>query len=188
MITRTDILNHLIAEANPSNYLEIGYGEGDNFKKIKIAEKVSVDPYNEGATFQMTSDQFFKQNKEKFDLIFIDGDHSYGQVKKDFENALKVLNKGGAIVLHDTAPKDREYSSLDWCGEPYKLISELANSNRLLKWYTVPEDHGVCVVKKTSIKERHKPSGIEVKSWEDWNNNKDAIMNFKQINIDPDQK
>lgn len=36
-----------------------------------------------------------------FDLIFIDGDHSYEAVKYDIEAALKVLSPGGVLAFHD---------------------------------------------------------------------------------------
>ncbi len=36
-----------------------------------------------------------------FDLIFIDGSHSYSYVKSDTEKALKMLAPGGTIVWHD---------------------------------------------------------------------------------------
>ncbi len=38
---------------------------------------------------------------EKFDLIFIDGAHSYEFVKTDTENALGLVRDGGYIVWHD---------------------------------------------------------------------------------------
>lgn len=37
----------------------------------------------------------------KFDVIMIDGDHTYKGVKKDFENYRKYLNEGGLIAFHD---------------------------------------------------------------------------------------
>lgn len=37
----------------------------------------------------------------KFNLVFIDGKHSYEVVKSDTLNALKVLNENGVIVWHD---------------------------------------------------------------------------------------
>ena len=41
---------------------------------------------------------------ELLDLLFIDGDHSYEGVKKDFELYSALVRKGGVIVLHDIAP------------------------------------------------------------------------------------
>lgn len=52
------------------------------------------------------SDLFFEKCSETFDLILIDGDHSYEQVKKDTENALKVIEKNGIIIWHDVYNKD----------------------------------------------------------------------------------
>ncbi|MDA9731242.1 class I SAM-dependent methyltransferase [Candidatus Pelagibacter sp.] len=47
------------------------------------------------------SDNFFLVNTQKFDLIFVDGDHSSVQVKKDLYNSWKILNKGGYLILDD---------------------------------------------------------------------------------------
>jgi predicted O-methyltransferase YrrM len=38
---------------------------------------------------------------EKLDLLFIDGDHTYKGVKKDFEMYSPLVKKGGTIVFHD---------------------------------------------------------------------------------------
>lgn len=44
----------------------------------------------------------FNQLNEKFDVIFIDGDHSYRGVKSDTENAFKLLrDKRSVIIWHD---------------------------------------------------------------------------------------
>ena len=37
----------------------------------------------------------------KLDFLFIDGDHTYDGVKKDFETYCKLVRKGGLIALHD---------------------------------------------------------------------------------------
>ena len=49
----------------------------------------------------MNSNEFFLSNSKKYDLIFVDGDHSSDQVKIDIENSWKVLNKGGYLILDD---------------------------------------------------------------------------------------
>ena len=49
-----------------------------------------------------TSDEFFKKNlNEKFDLIYIDGNHHSDNVLRDARNSFKLLNKGGFIVFDD---------------------------------------------------------------------------------------
>jgi len=42
-------------------------------------------------------------NGELLDYIFIDGDHTYEGVKKDFQLYSKLVKKGGSIVFHDIA-------------------------------------------------------------------------------------
>lgn len=37
----------------------------------------------------------------KFDFIFIDGDHSYPGVKKDYESVLPYVSENGVMVFHD---------------------------------------------------------------------------------------
>ena len=49
----------------------------------------------------MTSDEFFKINNIKFDLIYVDGDHKAQQVSKDINNSWNILNKGGYLILDD---------------------------------------------------------------------------------------
>jgi len=42
----------------------------------------------------------------KLDLLFLDGDHSYAGVKKDFETYSPMVREGGIIALHDIVPTD----------------------------------------------------------------------------------
>lgn len=51
---------------------------------------------------------FFIREEIMLDFIFIDGDHSYEGVKKDFELYSTILNEKGIIVLHDTDKKFEE--------------------------------------------------------------------------------
>ncbi|MEM2703892.1 MAG: class I SAM-dependent methyltransferase, partial [Candidatus Bathyarchaeia archaeon] len=41
------------------------------------------------------------------DLLFIDGDHSYEGVKKDFIMYSSLVRKGGIVVFHDLLPLSR---------------------------------------------------------------------------------
>ena len=66
---------------------------------LKKNVKADVKFYN------IDSALYFKYNKgfykDTFDVIFIDGDHSYEGVKADFEESIKILNPNGKIVFHD---------------------------------------------------------------------------------------
>jgi predicted O-methyltransferase YrrM len=45
--------------------------------------------------------------ERSYDVLIIDGDHSYAGVKADFENYASLVNVGGFIILDD-------YGSTDW--------------------------------------------------------------------------
>lgn len=50
-----------------------------------------------------------KLKGRELDLLFIDGDHRYLGVKKDFENLSRYVRRGGIIAFHDIVPgKDNE--------------------------------------------------------------------------------
>jgi predicted O-methyltransferase YrrM len=50
---------------------------------------------------------FLDRCKDKYDFIFLDGDHSASTVYQEIPRALKVLKKDGVILLHDFFPKNR---------------------------------------------------------------------------------
>ncbi|MCL1785893.1 MAG: glycosyltransferase [Alphaproteobacteria bacterium] len=171
--TRTFVINKLIRDNGLKSYLEIGVSNPYvNYLDIRCPKKVSVDPcqvceyftkesieeFKTFIDFQMTSDEFFAQNKDTFDIIFIDGDHSYEQSLADLNNALKIINPGGFIVLHDACPPCYENTQLDNFkkGQPYNgevwktVLSAIRQSKDELIVKTFPWDWGVTVIKKPS--------------------------------------
>jgi hypothetical protein len=79
--------------------------------------------------FTGKSDAFFEEVVDKltpkFALSFIDGDHMYEQVRKDFWNCWNYTVTDGCIFLHDTHPPDDSWKIPTKCGTVYKLIEEL---------------------------------------------------------------
>jgi predicted O-methyltransferase YrrM len=53
------------------------------------------------------SAEFFERWKDKFDLIFLDGDHSADTVLDELITAPNSINQDGLIVLHDFFPDGR---------------------------------------------------------------------------------
>ena len=62
VLTPADDQNH-INKQNYKSYLEIGCDNDENFSRISIENKIGVDP-SKGGTLRMTSDEFFKINKD----------------------------------------------------------------------------------------------------------------------------
>jgi predicted O-methyltransferase YrrM len=52
--------------------------------------------------YHCTSDDYFEHYaNQKFDFIYVDGDHRYSQQMRDYTNALNRLNEDGVIGGHD---------------------------------------------------------------------------------------
>ena len=66
--SRIKIIQKIIDTEKYKNYLEVGCDNDENFSKIKIEKKTGVDPLR-GGTIRTTSDEFFKINNDKYDLI-----------------------------------------------------------------------------------------------------------------------
>jgi predicted O-methyltransferase YrrM len=121
-----------IKSLNPKSYLEIGIGNGGSwmtcsyFLRNTLERSMAVDNLayyqainqkveeiefveiflssfiNEVKFFNSDSKQFLDQHYEKYDVIFIDGDHGYNGVKEDFKKSIKNINEGGVMIFHDT--------------------------------------------------------------------------------------
>lgn len=150
----SNLVNTLSSSRNlTSSYLEIGVENGLTLEAVKIENKTGVDPHPQFIrTFftyatkskVMESDQFFESNQAEFEIIYLDGLHTFEQTYRDFINSLKVISNDGFIIVDDTVPID-EYSALpnqleayearrigtnsletSWHGDVFKLISVIS--------------------------------------------------------------
>lgn len=146
---RWDLIEYLIKKYNYSNYLEIGCDRDQLFSKVKIQNKVGVDPFS-GGTVRKTSDKFFLENNEKFDIVFIDGLHIYSQVKKDILNSVQCLKPNGIVLVHDCMPDSVGKQAvprykMQWNGDVWKAIVDLRQKNNL-EIYTCEIDQGIGII------------------------------------------
>ena len=153
-MNRTTLINHLVRKTRAKSYLEIGVWNGANFQQISCKYKIGVDPDPESpATLKITSDEFFDNNKETFDIVFIDGLHHADQVEKDILNALKVLNEGGTIVCHDMSPAEEAHQVTPfnggiWNGDCWKAFVKLRQERSDLSMLTIDTDYGCAIIKR----------------------------------------
>ena len=150
-VKRWDLIQNIIDKKKYDNYLEIGCDKDQSFSKIKVKNKIGVDPVS-GGNIRSTSDQFFRTNTSKFDIIFIDGLHHYEQVIKDVNNSLQILNDNGFILLHDCLPRSIAHQAIpryrgSWNGDVWKALVELRTRSDL-DTYTCQIDFGVGIVQK----------------------------------------
>jgi len=85
-----------------------GYDEGDttsyqfDFDNVYQTYLDRTTIYPNIKTIVDTSDNAVKElDGETYDFIYIDGIHTYEQVKKDIQNYLPLVKKGGVIGGHD---------------------------------------------------------------------------------------
>jgi hypothetical protein len=204
-MNRTDIINFYARAINAQSYLEIGVRKAnDNFTHIKVPKKIGVDPGSEGffeGTHCMVSDEYFLQNTDTFDIVFIDGLHEQDQVSKDIENSLHILNEKGVIICHDMNPKIKEHqlSSKDpyrkkyveeqkklgnneyglWTGDCWKSFAILRSSRTDLEMFVVDTDFGVGVIKKGKQEIIKIPSYL---TYEYLEQNRNVVLNLKSVN------
>ncbi len=143
---RTQTILHAISKRGYCSYLELGCRKDITFNAVKCARKVGVDSI-EGGTVRMTTDDFFAQNAETFDVVFIDAYHHHNQVFKDFQNSLNALNKGGVVILHDCSPADLSFESQSKCGTAWRAFTRHIRTRPDLDAIVGNYDHGVGVVR-----------------------------------------
>jgi hypothetical protein len=183
---RYDIINKIIIKRNYTSYLEIGCFKDETFNQINIKKKIGVDPVS-GGNLRMTSDQFFIENKEKFDLIFIDGLHVYEQVIKDIFNSIKVLKENGIILVHDCLPRKLWYQtptrmSDTWNGDVWKAIVECRTLENI-DTYTCLADEGIGVIKvqKNNNLLNLNLSNFKNLKYKEYYTNRESLMNIISV-------
>lgn len=163
-VRRINALLHSVKHRGGA-YLEIGVFSGETLEQINSADKYGVDPEpmfdisrlpHAVRFFHGTSDQFFDMVPRDltWDVIFIDGLHTYGQTYRDLHNGLLHLKPGGAILIDDTVPCDEisalpnleesqrkrlelGLKGLPWHGDVWKVVIAVAKNHPELDYRTL---------------------------------------------------
>ena len=131
------------------NFLEIGAAAGGNAfifnyffsfeimvlidnnrhkKHIHRESILSKVPHYEfiGDSHSKEADKFVENLGYRFDILFIDGDHSYEGVKKDTEMYLEFCSPNGFVIYHDTVacPGIKKYTEEISSNPIFRLVKE----------------------------------------------------------------
>ena len=91
------------------------------FDIIKENFNKNIKPYkNRTNIHHCLSKDFFIKNRSKYDLVYIDGSHTFEDVLNDGNNAVKLLNNNGLIIFDDVFKSD-----------VFKAILEIYSTNNL---------------------------------------------------------
>ena len=100
--------------------------------KAELEESLKNKSFDNFTLYKGCSDEKINKTKMDVDLVLIDGNHTYKQVKLDFEALLKKCKKGSIIVFDNSSNNiepDPRYVALD--GGPWKFCEELKKDSRV---------------------------------------------------------
>ena len=145
----THIVINNIKNMPSKKYLELGISDNYTFKSVTAVLKYSVD-INGKATFTGTTDEFFKglNSEVRFDVIYIDANHDYDYVIRDFNNSVDVCNEW--ILIHDMIPPNFEETAQNKCSDSYKLLYYFIENN--FDVYPMDANFGLTLVRMPSRK------------------------------------
>ena len=179
---RHQVIQGLLDLYEQPRYLEVGVNRGDTFLAVRASAKAAVDPKflfdveaagrsdASASFFQQPSDAYFGAlaRGERFDVIYLDGLHTFEQTLRDFCNAILVLAEGGMIIVDDILPSSYPASipdlataerlkmalsptdpDLSWMGDVYRLVFFIETFFQQCSYACVVENHGQLVVWRT---------------------------------------
>ena len=154
----SSIIDYLNQGEKKGTYIEYGVRCGKNLNAIsKIVDKSygidfckkpeilfdDINYYN-GYTDDFSRDEL---PKIKSNYAFIDADHKFESVIKDFRNIYKYIDINGIIFLHDTYPT-MEIMVNDYCFDCYKTPLAIKEEFKNIEILTLPLNPGVTIIRK----------------------------------------
>ena len=141
-------------------YLELGIFSGSTIDAVRKAcpacRCIGVDicDYRTDKTSEfvhLANDEFFQIFRGTADVIFIDANHDYEPVMRDFLNSLAHLSTGGTIILHDVDPGEARLLATTECSDAYKIIDYIRDVREDLNVVTLPiGKEGLAVVTRNT--------------------------------------
>jgi len=167
-VKKFNVVNALIRRHGYRNYLEICTPlTGMTFHRVdkthlhrshRLMYRCPPDfSDGNGITFRSNSEKTEGLSPQaSYDIMFIDSWHTYECSMRDLREGFSKLSPGGALVMHDCFPANREQTSVAppvpwgrWNGLTYCAYFDFILSEPGLTAYMVETDCGCAVIKKT---------------------------------------
>lgn len=160
----TVLLKELILLFKPHTYMELGVRSGHTFNYVApfVERAVACDcgsmnkiasPSSVVEHYNMTTDELAKIWKDPIDFLFIDADHNYLQVMKDFQNFSKFVRQNtGLIFMHDTYPINAKLCGDGYCSDAWKAAKYIrGNWSKCYEIITLPGPYaGMSIIRKAT--------------------------------------
>ena len=212
MLSRVALIQSLLDRCDNPTYLEVGVNVGLTFLNIDASLKIGVDPQflfdwrqqrsQSTRLYETTSDCYFGSmaaGHDLFDVIFLDGLHTFEQTLRDLINAIDRLKPRGIVVIDDVLPNSYHASLPDigiaksvrtflkadhdpsWMGDVFKLVFFIDTFFQQYSFATVTESHGQLVMWKSPRSQIVERSVLELAQLQF----SDVITKQKIFNIKP---
>jgi len=166
MSPHVDLIYSIVKYTAPDVVLEIGVKGGVSTKAIlkgmtnsekcgeyygcDIKPKIFQSNLLPSAKFlTISSDNLAKEWAKPIDFLFIDGDHHYEQVKRDYLHFSEFVTLNGFMIFHDTFPPNDNYKSGKSCGTAFMVLDDLRKDLRF-ESVTLPYSFGLTICRRIS--------------------------------------
>jgi hypothetical protein len=177
VVSRAEVVQALVNLYDDPSYLEIGVYLGETFRAVKAKRKVAVDPafkispkdreIGESVAYhEVSSDIYFGEiasSDKKFDVIYLDGLHTFEQTLRDLLNSEAYLKPNGVVIIDDVVPNSylsslRDFQTFEevrratgsedgsWMGDVFRLVFFIDAFFQQYSYATVSENHGQLVL------------------------------------------
>ena len=176
---RKQVMQGFLDLIGDARYLEVGVEYGVTFHAVRAQHRVAVDPHfrfdvpelrlsDTLEYHEVPSDEYFGNrgfDALKFDVIFLDGLHTFEQILRDLLNAIECLAEDGVIIIDDVLPttytsslpniedvalirsmRPTEANDPSWMGDVYRVVFFVATFMQSWRFATVQDNHGQLVM------------------------------------------
>jgi predicted O-methyltransferase YrrM len=113
-------------------------------KKISYTVLKRAKAFNKVVWLEGFSQDVIDQVPAKMDFIFVDGDHSFEGVKRDYDLYQQKLAKDGILAFHDSRLFENGWTNADQ--GPVRLMNEIILPSN--KWQVVDQVDSLVLLKK----------------------------------------